>query len=256
MSQTAQLLTALKKSLRAKGYTYRDVAEALDLSEASVKRIFSEHSFSLRRLEEVCRFLDLTIYDLAKLSRLGTEELETVLSLAQEKALAEDATLLTYFYLLLIGWTPQRIATDYDLDERQQTRILVRLDRLKLIELYPRNRARLLTARRIAWRLDGPIRRRYEREVKEEFLRSRFAGGDEVLRFDSAELSDASVKVLGRRIERLMQEFDELTELDMSMPRDKKRSVGMMLALRPWTYWQILEAETTQHLGPRRPPAG
>ena len=53
MSQTDQILTALKKCLRAKGLTYRDVAAALELSEASVKRLFSEQSFSLKRLEEI-----------------------------------------------------------------------------------------------------------------------------------------------------------------------------------------------------------
>ena len=39
MTQTSQMLVALKKCLRAKGLTYCDVAEALDLSEASVKRL-------------------------------------------------------------------------------------------------------------------------------------------------------------------------------------------------------------------------
>ena len=69
MSQTSDLLAALKKCLRAKGLTYRDVAQALQLSEASIKRLFSEQTFSLSRLEDVCRFLDMSIYDLARLAR-------------------------------------------------------------------------------------------------------------------------------------------------------------------------------------------
>ena len=89
MSQTDQILSALKKCLRAKGLTYRDVAAALELSEASVKRLFSEQSFSLKRLEEICRYLDMNLYDLARLTRMHTDEEITVLSIDQEKALAE-----------------------------------------------------------------------------------------------------------------------------------------------------------------------
>ena len=69
--QTAELLKTLKKCLKAKGLNYRDVADALSLSEASIKRLFSDQSFSVSRLEEVCRFLDMTIYDLARMTSLS-----------------------------------------------------------------------------------------------------------------------------------------------------------------------------------------
>jgi DNA-binding Xre family transcriptional regulator len=249
MNQTAQILDALKKCLRAKGLTYRDVAEALEISEASVKRIFSRKTFTLSRLEEICRLLEISIYDLTRLTEMHAERGSSALTVAQEEALAEDSSLLTYFYLLLLGRTADRIAREYGVDKRQETRLLTRLDRLKLIDLYPRNRFRLLTGRRILWRPDGPIRRRYEREVKAQFLDHRFKGRDEWLSLESTELSEASIKVLTRKLERLSQDFDELAEIDMSLPREKKRSFGLMLALRPWTYWDILEP-STQSLQP------
>ena len=241
MSQTDQILTALKKCLRAKGLTYRDVAAALELSEASVKRLFSEQSFSLKRLEEICRYLDMNLYDLARLTKMHTDEETTVLSVDQEKALAENPMLLTYFYLLLNGWSPKRIANHYELDELHQTRYLVRLDRLKLIELYPRNRVRLLTGRSISWRPGGAVRKTYEQQVKLDFLKSRFSRDDEMLRFESGELSDSSIKILSRKLEKLAQDFDELAELDINLPAERKKSAGLMLALRPWNYWPLIE---------------
>jgi DNA-binding Xre family transcriptional regulator len=246
MSQTGQLLSALKKCLRARGMTYRDLAKSLDISEASVKRIFSQQTFTLGRLEDVCRVLDMSIYDLAKLTRMRGEDEVTVLTRDQEQALADDSTLLTYFYLLLIGWTPESIAAEHHLDELQQTRILTRLDRLKLLDLYPKNRVRLRTSRRIVWRTDGAIRKQYERQVKDQFMKYRFRETDELFWLETSELSDASLKVLIRKLEKLSQEFDELAELDLNVPRKKKRSIGLMLALRPWTYWQLLEPKSQQ----------
>ena len=39
MSQTAEILRALKRCLKVKGPTWRDVAEALDLSKPSIRRV-------------------------------------------------------------------------------------------------------------------------------------------------------------------------------------------------------------------------
>ena len=214
MSQTGQLLSALKKCLRARGMTYRDLAKSLDISEASVKRIFSQQTFTLGRLEDVCRVLDMSIYDLAKLTRMRGEDEVTVLTRDQEQALADDSTLLTYFYLLLIGWTPESIAAEHHLDELQQTRILTRLDRLKLLDLYPKNRVRLRTSRRIVWRTDGAIRKQYERQVTAQFQKYRIRAADELFWLETSELSDASLKVLIRKLEKVSQEFEELAELD------------------------------------------
>lgn len=241
MSQTSDLLAALKKCLRAKGYSYVDVAEALGISEASVKRIFSRQTFTIERLEEVCRFLDMSIYDLARLTRLERDDEVTQLTMEQEQGLADDPLVLTYFYLLLTGRTPEKIAGEFGLDDRQQTTMLVRLSRLKLVELYPTNSGRLLTSRRIEWRKDGPIRKLYQEQVSAAFMNSRFEGKDQSLTFDTGELSDASVKVLMRKIEKLRREFDELADLDISMPVARKKAYALLIGFRPWTYWAILE---------------
>ncbi|QKQ27496.1 hypothetical protein [Candidatus Reidiella endopervernicosa] len=42
MSQTNALLATLKRALRMRGITYRQLAETLEMSEASIKRLFSK----------------------------------------------------------------------------------------------------------------------------------------------------------------------------------------------------------------------
>lgn len=242
MSQTRDLLQSLKKCLHARGLTYRDVARALNISEASVKRIFSAQTFSLQRLEEVCRFLDMSFYDLARMARLSNEDETTQLTHQQEQGLAKDPLVLTYFYLLLTGRTPDKIAREFGLDARQQTTMLVRLSKLKLVELLPKNNGRLLTSRRIDWRRDGPIRKLYQRQVQEAFMDSEFDGSNEWFRFDTGELSVASVSVLSKKFEKLSQEFDEFAELDISTPVARKKAYGLLVSFRPWAFWQILES--------------
>jgi len=235
MSQTTQLISTLKKCLKAKGMTYRQVARALGLSEASVKRLFSEQTFSLKRLEEICNLLDLNFYDLAKLSA-NSEGDPTLLTLEQEIALSENPKLLVYAYLLVNGRDPAGIVQDYNISEAESLQYLLELDRLKIIELYPDNRVRLLTEKNVAWRKDGPMAKTYENRARKEFMDATFDQLDERLGFITGKLSEGSRSVMLKKIDRLLKEYFELTEIDKALPQERSKNTGLLIAFRPWVF--------------------
>lgn len=235
MSQTTQLLNTLKKCLKAKGVTYRQLGKELDLSEASVKRLFSEQSFSIKRLEEICNILELNFYDLAKLSA-DAEAVPSVLTIEQETQLSKNHKLLVFFYLLLNGRDPQSIVNDYKISERESLKFLLQLDKLSLIDLYPNNQIKLRTRKSIIWRKDGPIRKQYEKQIKMEFLNSPFDNTDERLRFESGKLPHGVASVLLKKIDKLFKEFGELTEIDNALPQESSYNTGLLIAFRPWVF--------------------
>jgi transcriptional regulator with XRE-family HTH domain len=232
MAQTDQIVAALRRVLKARGFTHRRLADALGVSEPTVKRMFGRRSVTLGRLEAVCELAGVDLYELARMAHREAG-LPRELSVEQEDALARDARLLTVFHLLLSEWTVPEILADYALTEAELVRLLVRLERLGLIELAPGNRVRLRCARHVDWRRDGPVRRAYAERVLKEFLPSGTAGAED-LRFEVRELSAASLALVRRRLERLAAEFNELAELDGTLPRRERTSVGLALACRPW----------------------
>ena len=240
MSQTTQLLSTLKKCLKAKGITYRQLAEKINLSEASIKRLFSEHTFSLQRLEEICNVLDLNFYDLAKISADALDG-PSILTVDQEQVLSENPKLLVFFYLLLNGREPDSIVRDYDISEKESLQFLLKLDKIKLIDLYPDNKVRLLTQKNITWRKNGPMRAIYEKNITEEFLSVPFDLSDERMRFENGKLSDGSISVMLNKIDRLFKEYNELTEIDKALPQEKSRNTGLMIAFRPWVFSMLKE---------------
>lgn len=240
MSQTRQLLDTLKKCLKAKGITYGHIARELNLSEASIKRLFSAHTFSLKRLEEICNLIDLNFYDLAKIS-VNAETGPSVLTWEQENTLSEDPKLLVFFYLLLNGREAGSIIRDYNISEQEWLRLLLELDKLKLIELYPDNRVRLLTQKNIAWRKGGPVMKKYESIVKKEFLNAQFDQMDERQRFETGKLSEGSRSVMLKKIDRLIKEYYELIEIDKALPQEKSRNTGLMISFRPWVFSLVNE---------------
>jgi hypothetical protein len=122
------------------------------------------------------------------------------------------------------------------LNDRELRKFYVALDAAKLIELQPRLKARLRVGPVITWRSEGPLFRVYARRVKEEFLQSEFQGPLEALHFRSAEISEASARILARKLEHLQQDFAELATLDVALPAREKRNVALLVAFRPWVF--------------------
>jgi len=226
---------ALKKSVRARGLTYAELARRLRLSEASVKRMFSRGTFTLARIEEVLAAVDLDIYEVARMSR-GAAAGPAELTHEQEAGLAKDERLLSVFWLVLNGWSFEEILGAFSISRTELTIAFARMEKLKLIEWGPRERARLLVPRNFVWRAGGPAKKAYGRRAMGEFLQARFDAPLELLRFESRELSPESAAVLKRRLERLVAEFNEFAEADSSVPSGRRVGVALLAACRPWEF--------------------
>ena len=233
-AHTNALLRALKATLKSRSLTYEDLAKRLRLSHASVKRLFAEESFTLKRIEDICHVLEMDFFDLARLARgasADTDEMTT----PQEQALADDARLMGLFYLVFNEWTVTTILETYDINKADCTKLLLQLDRLRLIELGTNNAVRLKVPKSLRLQRDGPIRRSHGKSVLNDFLQVEFAELGGYFRFEFRDLSRASVVHLERKLERLAQELHELAELDSYLPPDQRQTIGLALGMRPWT---------------------
>jgi DNA-binding Xre family transcriptional regulator len=234
--EAARIVQTLKRLMKSRAKTYKQLAQQINLSEVSIKRIFSRSTLSLSRLEQICLALEVSIEEVARISVEQPTDTSEFVTLEQEGELAADPNLLACYYLIANGRTGSEIAVELGVDERQVRRWLVKLHALKLVELRSKFRARARTTSSITWRKDGPMRRLYESQVRGEFLQSAFAATSEALHFRSAELSEESCRVVLRKLERLATEFRDLAELDSTMPARDKRSMAILLAGRPWVF--------------------
>jgi transcriptional regulator with XRE-family HTH domain len=232
-SQSVYLVDALKRALKDQGMTYADVAAALGVSHASIKRIFAQRSFTLERIEQLCELIGISFLDLARLAEEGRPSAPDTLSDTQEQALVDEPILLFTYHLLLGGWTVARIELDYKVDQALLIPALVKLERMGLIHLLPGNAVRLMTARNIKWRPGGPIRRFFDQRVKEEFLDHDFSSPGSVWEFEIGELSEASRALLARRIANLFREVRDLIAHDAALPAGVKANVGLLIASTP-----------------------
>jgi len=234
MAQTTALIETLKKALKAHGKTYTDVAHQLQLTEASVKRLFSDKSFSLQRLDQICQLIGMEISDLVQMMKEGTQRQISQLTEEQEQEIVSDLELLLVVICVLNRWTLEDIIAHYDIPETRCIRKLAQLDRLRLIELLPKNRIKLRIASNFNWRRNGPIQHFFQEKVAADFLSGRLDPDTDQLIFVNGMLSPSSKAVFQRKLERLAREFNELNNDDAGLPVGEKQWNGVVLAIRQW----------------------
>jgi len=213
--------------------TYAQLATRIDLSEASVKRMFSQETMTLTRLEEICEVLGIGLSELVEHSRSEHEPL-SVLSEEQEEELVSDPRLFLTLYLALNRWREADVLGRYTFTKPEWVGMLVRLDRMGIIELQPDNRAKLRTARNFRWRENGPVMRLFAKKLIPEFFARPFSGDKEQVLLLAGMVSPPTGQLLKQRLHELAREFDALMAHDSALPVAERVGLSLVLGVRPW----------------------
>lgn len=247
MSSTQTLIEAIKAELKAQGLSYADVAQALQLSESSVKRMFAAGGeMPLSRVDALCHLLQTDFVELsARLAERQTLRME--LTLEQERAVVADEKLLLMAICCLSQWTSEQVLATYRLSEAEVTRYLVELDRLGIIELKPLNRYKLRVAKTFRWRPQGPVMHFFREAVMGDFFSGGFDGDAELLMLVHGRVGHGMARELRSRLQRVAEDFARQHLLDQKLPEDEKRPYTLVMGMRSWLF------ESFRHL--QRPAA-
>lgn len=233
MPQTTALLKTLKQALKDAGLTYQDVAQHLNMSEANVKRLFATQRVTLERLEQICALVQLELSDLFALYEESRKRI-TSLTREQENELVSDTKLLLVAVSVRNHLTYQDIIDQYQISPTECIQYLARLDRLKIIDLLPNNRIKLLIDENFKWITHGPIEQFFQQQIQNQFLKSNFNKDLELRLFQFGLLGDSSTHIMINKLKALALEFTELHRQDLNLPLEKRYSQGLLIAIRPW----------------------
>ena len=245
MAQTEALIDTLKQALRNQRVTYAEVAQKLDMSEANVKRMFATKRFTLERLEDICRLIQLELSDLFQLYEESRQRI-TTLTLEQEKELISDNKLLLIAVCVRNRLGFDDIINNYNISNTECIRYLAKLDKLKIIDLLPNNRIKLRIDEHFHWLPHGPIERFYEKQIQNQFLKASFNGEFEERLFLFGLLGDSSAQIMINKMKSLAKEFAELHRQDSNLSLEQRHNIGFMLALRPWDLDAFLPLQKNQ----------
>lgn len=232
-TEIVQLVATIKRELKAQGLTYKDVASALKLSEASVKRVFASETFTVARLAQVSQLLGMTLAELLQESTSSLPPLN-VLSREQEAQLISDDKLLLVAVCSLNHWSLADIISIYEIAKLEAVKRLRVLDRMGIIELLPGDRIRRRAKRDFDWIPDGPIRSYFSKQGLNDFLQGPFDPEDESLDFAHGMLTRSAQAELKLELRRLRSKLVALHEQSIPAPLTEKDGIGLLLAIRQW----------------------
>lgn len=226
------LFDSLKLHFKARGMTYADVARALAISEATVKRIFSTRDCSLERFAALC---DLAEVDVAELARAAPREsrLLNQLSWSQEEEVIADEKLFLVAVCVLNQMRLDDILATYALGEAEVITFLMRLERLGILELHANNRIRLNVSRIFAWIPNGPIQR-YVATHAADYFDHPFDAPGELMRIINVRISKSASVALVSRLEQIAREYSEQHAADALLPPAERPVLSVCLGVRHW----------------------
>ena len=245
MTTSSRIIDTLKRQLKVRGITYRGLAARLNLSESAVKHMFSTGNFSLRRLDDVCAVLELDIGDLVNISESQQPKIEQ-LSAEYEQEIVGDTRLLLVAYCLINYWTFDEIIQRYDISLAEGLKYLRKLDRMKVIELQPGDRVRLLIANNFSWRKNGAIEKFFRSRVQSEFFSHHFQDDDSVRIVKNGMLTQSAQHQLIERLKAMGDLFDDTTWDERKLSATERRGTTMVLALRHWFFEGFRHLERRQ----------
>ncbi len=242
-TETDSLIQTLKKEFRRQGLTYKEIAHKLCLSEATIKRIFSERNVTLKRLEKLCQIAQIDIAELLKLAEKESAYSDH-LSLQQEKTIIEDLRLVLILVCIINHWQFNEILEKYIFTETELFQLFAKLDKLNIIELLPANRYRLKLSRNFSWQAGGPIQKFFLGSILQEYLKPNVDDDSSHLKFIWGMLTPESTTELKRRIQRIVEDFIKMAEIDKRISVHNKMTSSLMVLFRE--DWEPMEFQNQQ----------
>lgn len=228
------MLGVLKQVFRARGLRYREIAERLGVTERTVKRWFADKGLTMDVVEDLCGVVGMSFIELCEVAKDELDIRPQRLSREQEQLLFSDLQLALVFMLLTRGWSPQEVQRECVLPEALLVRHLVRLEKIKLVELLPGNKVRLLFGRNIRWRENGEAGRAFGRGLKNLFSSMDYSDPGSVWSAQVVNLSSHSLAELRTKFHKLIVEVLQASDADRRTMAEGKTWHAILLAAHPF----------------------
>lgn len=130
------LKDAIKSVLKQQKKTYDDLADELEISVPTVKRILTKEELSLSRLLQICSYLKVTLTELEKIANHNKSNARNAFTEKQEEFLSKNTNYLTFLLMMYSGLSLEEIQKKSKISEKSVKLYLLRLEKLDLIKYH------------------------------------------------------------------------------------------------------------------------
>jgi|GEM_PF-2590233 len=216
------LQRTLKEHIKGQSLTYFELAQELEVSGATVKRILNQDDVSFSKLTDLCRVLNLDFYELVEQS--GADQGLTVHSYSktQESFLSQKREHFLVFRTILMGLDTDTIEQRLGLDEGALSVVLKKMEECGLIERHPFGRIKVLAKFPFKWIPCGPLEKTYGEVILKKILKETLKQGlnsthkkDMNIIFEWA-LDDATHEMFTEELRQLFEKYRHAAHMQIN----------------------------------------
>lgn len=239
---TVLLIDTLKNILKNKKITYKVISEKLSLSEVTVKRIFSTYDCTLTRLASICKVAGINLMELAEISIQESKNKNYFLNEEQENYFTKNPYHFYIFKEFSRDKSFTQIMDEQNISQLFLEKILIKLDKLKMIELNSNNQVQIIAKGLIRPNLEGPFFNKIIKSQNHDFLEETYKDiRNEDCCFQSSEvsLSKSTYKEMIQEIHSLGKKYREKSYIESkTIPKKDLFSIRWLFAFLPYeTDW-------------------
>ncbi|MBK9295096.1 MAG: helix-turn-helix transcriptional regulator [Oligoflexia bacterium] len=222
------IMQTLKKIIKERKLSYRDLAVKLGISESGVKKIFTGQDCSYGRLVQITRVLGFRMIDLLEKIE-GTEMKGFTFSKEQQEFFLKNMDVFSFFVKLVVERESlTEIKKEFQLSDKATFNLLKKLDQLNLIQLHPGDRVKLPPLYYVRDFGPGPLLSKVYRQWGEAIVRDladpQFqSSGQFIIR--CFKMRDETYQELLTRLLDLEREFLQRAVREMSTSASKLKSL-------------------------------
>jgi DNA-binding Xre family transcriptional regulator len=162
--QFQEIASVIKRLLKERGITYRDMAHKLALSESSVKKLFVSNDCSFRRLSQICAILGISVSDLMTSLDEMPMRSHRHTPAQEEFLLANPQAFHLYCKIVFEDLQPENLQKIFNISHGALFKILRSLDKHNLVQLMPDGEIRYPDMGMVLWENAGPLAAKMKRE--------------------------------------------------------------------------------------------
>jgi transcriptional regulator with XRE-family HTH domain len=167
-----KLRSVIKKLMRKNGFTYRDLAAVLKLSESSVKRIMNGGDLEVERVVRIADWLGYSVSVLFELASTDGDGRPLLLTEKQEAFLVANPKAAYLDLRLLLGESTREFAAAHGMSHGAVLRLLYGLERAGLVDVLSDDRAKIKFRGPYAWREGGEMVNAYLKRLTDTIYAS------------------------------------------------------------------------------------
>lgn len=226
------VMAELKRALKRQHTSYAELANQLDLPESTLKKWFNAEDGSFNRINLICQALGLPVFGVIKSAEEQNVQTFSFTSDQQDHFIKDKLSFSIYWLLVYERLSSDEVMKRLGIDAKEMQKSLLKLDRLRLVEVGAQDSLKIPRMRPVRWNFEGAFMTELLRDWVTQITRDNLLSKkDSAMMLQFFQLTPQSEDEFRREIAQLEEKYARRTILELNSSPNNLKQLRYISAL-------------------------